>query len=230
MSAFRLAIPRQQSRSTLGNVPHAGILAINVRTLALVLVLASPAAPPTWGSVDDKRINDCGTNCLYLMFRLCRRSVDLSELRRLLPSPDASGLSMEQLRLAAGARGLTLRGARIGPRDVPLDRAAIILLDIAGKGHFVVLAPAGKTGTVVLVLDFPRPPRAVDYSRLLSSRSWTGKALVPLTVYERAAAFMPWLASLLAIPFVYAVYRACAPILRHLGCRFKMPARFRPSR
>lgn len=138
------------------------------------------------GTGDDVRVNDCGVNSLYLLLRPCSRDVDLTELRRRLPNPRDSGLSMHELRAAAGTFGLRLRGVRIGSRDVPLDRPVIALLEHEGNGHFVVLVPTGETGTMVQMLDFPRPPQVVDYASLLESSEWTGKVMIPSWRHERA--------------------------------------------
>jgi hypothetical protein len=48
----------------------------------------------------------------------------------------------------------------------------------------------GVTGTMVMVLDFPRPPRVMDYDELLKSNGWSGYVLTPMSLRRKLA---PWL-------------------------------------
>jgi hypothetical protein len=165
--------------------------------MALVIASCLGLAPtPMLG--DDERdssrlIHDCGVNSLYLLMRLRSADVDLSELRRMLPSTEAHGLSMAEIQAASGRLGVPLRGRRIGPGDVPIDRPVIAWLKSGGSpGHFVVLEPVGVLGKMVMVLDFPRPAQVVEYAYLMKADDWTGRALVPVTTWERSA---PWVCS-----------------------------------
>jgi len=165
------------------------------RSAVVVLGLVLGACPPR-GAADegDRLINDCGVNSLYLLLRLCSAEVDLAEVRRALPDTRNHGLSMAEIGAASGRYGVSLRGERIEPGDVPIDRPMIVLLKSGeeGQGHFVVLEPVGVLGKKVMVLDFPRPARIVDYTDLMKGGDWTGLALAPVTPWER---FGPWLAS-----------------------------------
>jgi hypothetical protein len=163
----------------------------------MLLVFALCLAPaPLLGDEErdaTRRINDCGVNSLYLLLRRHSATVDLSDLRRSLPSTEAHGLSMAEIQAASGRHGVPLRGKRIGPGDVPIDRPVIVLLKSSGsQGHFVVLEPVGVLGKKVMVLDFPRPAQIVDYADLMKGDDWTGLALAPVTPWER---FGPWVAS-----------------------------------
>ena len=77
--------------------------------------------------------------------------------------------------------------------DVPLDRPTIVLLKSGeSSGHFVVLEPVVVLGKKVMILDFRRPVRIVDYADLMRDAAWTGLALVPVTFWERTR---PWVIS-----------------------------------
>lgn len=133
------------------------------------------------GKPDDSdfRINDCGVNCLYVLLRSLDRDVDLAKLRASMPVPGELGLSMEQLQQAASDHGLALSGVRLASQDFPIDRPAIFLMKTGERGHYVVVQPAGTTGKMAIVLDFPRPPRLVDYDEIIAQADWTGLALIP---------------------------------------------------
>ncbi len=152
------------------------------------------------GDDGSRLINDCGVNSLYLMLKLRAAEVDLADLRRALPSTAERGLSLAEIRAASARFGCRLRGAKIGARDVPLDRPAIVLLKPeGGEGHFVVLEPVGVLGKMVMVLDFPRPPRVVDSSEIMGGAGWTGLALTPVAPWER---YGPWVASGVGVSLV----------------------------
>ena len=142
---------------------------------------------------ESRLVNDCGVNSLYLLLRLRSAEVELSNLRRILPHTEAHGLSMAEIQEASARYGVPLRGKRIGPDDVPIDRPTIVLLKSgANSGHFVVLEPVGVSGKKVMILDFPRPAQIVDYADLIAGDAWTGLALAPITPWER---FGPWVMS-----------------------------------
>jgi ABC-type bacteriocin/lantibiotic exporter with double-glycine peptidase domain len=111
--------------------------------------------------------------------RACERGVDLARLRASIPAPGALGLSMADLQEAARRQGLPLRGVKLSIHEFPLEHPAIVLMKEGDRGHYVVVQPTGTTGTVALLLDFPHPPRSVDYTDLLARPDWTGLALVP---------------------------------------------------
>jgi len=148
--------------------------------IGITLMIASVGLALSSSPGDEEReasrlINDCGVNSLYLLLRLRSEEVDLAELRRALPSTEAEGLSMSEIQAASGRRGVPLRGVRIGPGDVPIDRPVITLLRPGGgMGHFVVLEPVGVLDKMVMVLDFPRPARVVDYAELIKHGDWAG--------------------------------------------------------
>jgi hypothetical protein len=178
------------------------------RQILAVVLLVAALSGASVAAADIDRINDCGVNCLYVLLRLDSRDVDLAELRRALPHPGEEGLSMADLRNAAARFGTHLRGARLRREDLPLDRPVIALLGSEGIGHFVVLEPVGTTGTMAMLLDFPGPPRIVDYSSLLTMRGWNGFALVPVRPWERALPYAVGItASVLVPPLIYAPWR-----------------------
>lgn len=157
--------------------------------LAIVVVGAGwpAAARSQFTPAAEDAVNDCGVNALYVMLRLEGRAADLADLRRTLPDRREDGLSMADLQDAAAAWGCRLVGRQVGPERLPLDRPAIAWQRHEGSGHFIVLRPVGETGTMVAVLDFPRPPRVVDYTELLESPRWSGRVLMPDDPWRHAA-------------------------------------------
>jgi hypothetical protein len=148
----------------------------------------------------ERRSVDCGTDSLYVLLRLNGQHVDLGALERVLSKHGSRGYSMSELAAAARAFGLTLRGIRLGPRDIPLDRPAIAYLKNSGEGHFVVLRPVGSTGRMAQLIDPPFAPVIIDYRDLFRGPAWTGRLLLPEYGSERWAwrigiplAFSPFL-------------------------------------
>lgn len=113
----------------------------------------SPATTEVTGSTFD-----CGPNALYLLLRSSGIDVRMEAIERALPPRHSDGYSMAELRDAARACGLSLRGIRIGPDDVPLDRPVIAHMDQGRSGHYVLLRPIGRTGTMVQVIEPPVAP------------------------------------------------------------------------
>lgn len=195
--------------------------------IGFTLMIASVGLALSSSPGDEEReasrlINDCGVNSLYLLLRLRSAEVDLAELRRALPSTEAEGLSMSEIQAASGRRGVPLRGVRIGPGNVPIDRPVITLLRPGGgMGHFVVLEPVGVLGKMVMVLDFPRPARVVDYAELMKHGDWTGLALAPVSTRERLG---PWALSGLgaAIAGLGLAWPRWSPLI--VGWRNRAPA------
>ncbi|CAN5642828.1 hypothetical protein BH23PLA1_BH23PLA1_31170 [soil metagenome] len=174
------------------------------RIVLIAMTSFATLGPPIAVASDDDHdpINECGVLSLYLLLRSeTSRPIELADLRRSLPSPDERGLSMADLIEGARNQGVRLRGVRFRPEDAPLDRPAIAWLrqDDEAGGHFVLLKPVGVTGTMVMLLDFPSPPRILDYTDLVASPRWTGRLLVPARWQEGPA---PKLALLIVIPVV----------------------------
>jgi hypothetical protein len=139
---------------------------------------------------DDMVTRDCGVNSLYLILQLEGRPVPLDRLDAALPLRPQDGYSMAELKAAARTLGLQLRGVQLSKGDRPLKRPAIAYFYDRKGGHFAVLKPVGTTGTMVQLIDPPLSPQILDYDRLFSWDSWTGRALV---------AHDNWLASNLAL-------------------------------
>ena len=163
------------------------------RRLFLPIGLGWVVATASGASDEEKRlINDCGVNALYLLLRLQAVDVDLGQLRQALPDTSANPLSMADLQSVARRYGVSLRGRRINFQATVIDRPSIALLrSNDGRGHFVVLEPIGSQGTMVKILDFPRPIHVVDFASLAKSSAWTGLILVPATIWENLS---PWVA------------------------------------
>lgn len=146
--------------------------------LAALLVATAP------GRAEEYVPPDCGLKSLYLLLHLSGRPAGLSEIEAALPPRQEEGYSMADLRDAARACRLPLRGIRLDRGD-RLPRPAIAFLDRGGVGHYVVVRPVGVTGTMVQVLEPPHAPRVLDGSGLAAGRQWTGRLLVPETTAER---------------------------------------------
>jgi len=126
----------------------------------------------------EEAARDCGVNALFVLFRLERHPVSLDRIISALPPRHQDGYSMRELATAAACLGLELEGVRFGKGDKTLDRPAIAFFKSAKGGHFAVLRPVGTTGTMVQVIDPPRVSRIVDYTQVLSAKSWTGRILI----------------------------------------------------
>ena len=158
-------------RKSIANVGAAIIAAVMIAALASADDLATEYVPP-----------DCGPTALYLLLHFFGNPADLSTVESALPS---SNHSMAEIQRAAASRGVALEGREHGPDRPPPDRVSIAYMKTNGVGHYIVLRPVGVLGTMVQVIDPPRPPRVMDYDRLVSNPSWTGRLLVPLTMAER---------------------------------------------
>lgn len=174
---------------------------------ACALLSVGPAMPLR-AADEGGGANDCGVNCVYLLLNLQSCPVDLAELRRTLPQPGEGGISMAELQAASGKFGLPLRGAFITARDLPLHKPAIAFIENDRNNHFIVLSPVGETGTMVTVLDFPHPPKVVDYSSLISSPGWTGRVLLPSSTYEWGISKTLGFGILVAMTCLFFVKRA----------------------
>jgi ABC-type bacteriocin/lantibiotic exporter with double-glycine peptidase domain len=120
---------------------------------------------------------DCGANALFVLLRLEGRPVTLAQLERALPPRRTEGYSMAELAASSAALGFRLDGVRFGKGDQVLTRPVIAFFKSAEGGHFAVLRPVGTTGTMVQVIDPPHVSRIVDYTQVLSAKSWTGRIL-----------------------------------------------------
>jgi hypothetical protein len=82
-------------------------------------------------------------------------------------------------REAARGWGLPLRGVRLDLASERLRSPALVHLAEPVHGHFVVIRPVGRSGTLVQVLDPNRAPYVMERSELVKLPGWTGLALVP---------------------------------------------------
>jgi len=122
---------------------------------------------------------DCGVNSLFIVLRLAGHPVDLDRVKSALPSRHPDGYSMGELAKASLSLGVPMDGVRFGKGDAPLRRPSIAFLIGDRGGHFIVLRPVGTTGTMVQLIDPPNAPQIMDYDRVLATRAWTGRLLLP---------------------------------------------------
>jgi hypothetical protein len=147
-------------------------------TLIALLAFAQPVGTRA-SDVGERMRLDCGVNALFILLHLEGRPVTIDRVVSVLPPWRPDGYSMTELSRASGALGLSLEGVRFTKGDEPLARPAIAFIKDAKGGHFMVLRPVGTTGTMVQVIDPPSAPLMTDYDRLLASRPWTGRILLP---------------------------------------------------
>ncbi len=141
--------------------------------IALALTTSAGAAERTATTTLD-----CGANALFVLLRLEGRPVTLAQLEAALPPRRTEGYSMAELADASATLGFRLDGVRFGKGDQVLTRPAIAFFKSAKGGHFAVLRPVGTTGTMVQVIDPPHVSRILDYTVVLSAKSWTGRVLI----------------------------------------------------
>ena len=150
------------------------------RLVSACLLVLFPLAGVLRGAASEQAWKiDCGVDALFILLWLEGRQATLDRLDAALPPRRPDGYSMGELKAAAANLGLILDGVRFNKGDKPLKRPAIAFLEDGSAGHFAVLRPVGTTGTMVQVIDPPHVPWIADYERILSTRSWTGRILVP---------------------------------------------------
>ncbi|MGC8644430.1 MAG: cysteine peptidase family C39 domain-containing protein, partial [Isosphaeraceae bacterium] len=140
--------------------------------------LASPRS-------SKRRQSSIAVNALFVLLYLEGRSIPFDRLESALPPHRPDGYSMAELSTAARSLGLPLDGVKLVKGDKPLDRPAIAFFQNARGGHFAVLRPVGTTGTMVQVIDPPHVPLITDYDRILGSKGWTGRILLPSPPWYR---------------------------------------------
>jgi MYXO-CTERM domain-containing protein len=160
-----------------------------VKTLRAVLVsaiflplstAAVPTARPQEEDVDASgSLRGCGLRCLYLLFLMSGKQVPQSPRWHSSAENAEHLVSMSELQSIARESGMTLRGEVLSVDEAQPDRPMIAYLEYPGGGHFVVVRPVGRTGTMVQVLDPNREPFILDHKHLSSLPGWTGRVLVP---------------------------------------------------
>jgi hypothetical protein len=122
----------------------------------------------------------CGVQCLMLLDGMRRISSGRGEASLLSESiADATRpLSMWELITMGKSLGIELVGVDL-QNGRGLDRPTICYLKQGQHGHFVVIRPVGRSGTLVQVLDPNLAPYVMERSELVKLPGWTGLALVP---------------------------------------------------
>jgi len=149
-----------------------------VLTVACILFLMShPASAESASDVETRNLSDCGTNALFLLLELTGHPQPLETVLEHLPARHPDGFSMLELQQAAQRCGLRTVGRALTRQELPLKRPVIAHLEPHGTsaGHFVVLVPVGRTGTMVQMIDPPYPAVIVDYDRVFH-----GKEAIPI--------------------------------------------------
>lgn len=159
---------------------------LDCHLVGVVLVLfgawTSAAAGP---DQSEEYQYNCGILSLYTLLQLENARIDLADLESRLPPPSPDGCSLKELRDAARAVGVELRGVRLSDAPGSLDRPALVFIDAGGHGHYIVIRPCGRTGKLLQILDANHSPRVIDESFFKSSESWTGIALIPTRTNTR---------------------------------------------
>ncbi len=183
--------------------PHLGPAVV----LGVALALVPTSGAQTAGPGQETQL-DCGANAeLFILLQIEGAPVNLDRLEAVLPPRRRDGYSMAELADAVRSLGLSLEGVRFVQGDKALDRIAIAFTKDSKGGHFLVLRPVGTTGTMVQVIDPPHAPQVIDYDRLLESRAWTGRILLPRDAWPVRYA-VPLVLAGLCVPLVpFAVWR-----------------------
>lgn len=151
----------------------------SLRTRLCLVALLGVSANADAAGPEDGTKPDCGVHALFILLRLEGKPVTIDRLDSALPPRRPEGYSMAELAVAARSVGLNLEGVRFEKGDKSLARPAIAFLKSDEGWHFTVLRPVGTTGTMVQVIDPPSAPWIADYDRVLSSKRWTGRILIP---------------------------------------------------
>jgi Peptidase C39 family len=122
---------------------------------------------------------DCGTMALGTLLLLEGRQTEPAVLLANLRPSSAAGPSLQELRDAAAACGLTLRGVILNKDERAVDRPMIVFLKRPGHGHFCVVRPVGHTGKLAQVIDPNMPPYVTDKHVMFAAPEWTWIALIP---------------------------------------------------
>lgn len=153
------------------------------------LIVIVPIIVATWNapahSEEDLSSLSCGPNSLYVLLELTGRHTDMKDLLRTLPAVHPKGYSLLELQGAGRQRGLDLWGGYLTRENIPLDRPVIAFFDgsQARSGHYAVLVPVGRTGTMVQLIDPPYYPMIIDYTSIISAGS-SVKILYPLSFWQ----------------------------------------------
>jgi Peptidase C39 family len=174
--------------------------------LIALLAIAQPVSTRASEAGETTRL-DCGVHALYILLHLEGRPVAFDRLKSALPPWHPDGYSMAELSRVSRSLGLDLEGVRFAKGDKALVRPAIAFIKDVKGGHFMVLRPLGTTGTMVQVIDPPNVPWITDYERLLVSRPWTGRILLPRDPWSVRYA-IPLVLACLCVPLVsFSVWR-----------------------
>jgi hypothetical protein len=147
---------------------------------------AHPARIGMWPSDSDIPVeapppglarSACGEAALYNLLRIEGHDVPYFKIALRLPSGDARGHSMAQLRDAARDLGIELVGVRISRFESPPTNPLLMLQRRSGHGHYVVVRRVGHSGKLLQVIDSSSPPTILDAVDFGASADWTGMAL-----------------------------------------------------
>jgi hypothetical protein len=162
-----------------------GVCALQPAGLGLLWSVIAVAVPlgSVAGSEHDARTDDagidCGTMALGALLLLERYPAGPDAILAHLKPSSSAGYSLEELRDAAGACGLRLRGVRLNKDEGAIDRPMIVFFMRSRNGHYRVIRPVGHTGKLAQVIDPNLPPYVVDKLAMFATPEWTGIALVP---------------------------------------------------
>ncbi len=149
--------------------------------IAIILICTSVFYETTQAPDPDRADAGCGPQTLYMLLRLQDRAVSMHEVRRALgPGRGAHGHSLGGLAKGSAGFGIPLDAVRLPRNERTITTAAIAFLKRNGVGHYVIVRPAGHSGTLIQVVDpADGQPAVVDYRDLVELPGWTGFALVP---------------------------------------------------
>ena len=153
-------------------------LGLTCALIAAAVLLGGAARGDEDARTTDE-IVDCGTMALGALLMLEGRPTEPDILLGHLRPSSPAGPSLRELRDAAGACGLALRGVLLSEDRRAIDRPTIVFLKRPGHGHFQLVRPVGHTGELAQVIDPNLPPFVIDTRAMFAASEWTGIALIP---------------------------------------------------
>ncbi len=151
--------------------------------ILLAFAISNCSTYPDSASPDDDSQAaelDCGTMTLSVLLNLSGRRASFDEVSNSLSSASDHGHSLLDLQEVATRFGLHTTGYQWQDhRSRPNKPCISLVRNFDGSGHFILLNPVGRSGTLVQIVDPPLHPRIVDFADLAEYYDWTGEILMP---------------------------------------------------
>ncbi len=172
-----------------------------IMACAVLLLISTFHCFANISPIEDPREPSCGAWALAVLGGLQGLKLDFSDLEKSLGPQSNRGHSMAQIVEAGRRRGLGLRAVRLDRAEYPTSSPAIVRVERAGAGHFVVIRPVGLSGRLVQVFDPLQDVQVIDYTILTAQEWWTNVAIVPESDPAGRSVFL-WLPLVTAVLLV----------------------------